>query len=278
MNILLFVIGTSTTLHQQAQYALRTLHIHADKDDKLFMLTDSPALYTNLPFVNVCTITDKDINEWRGQHGYFFRIKINAIRTFAKKYPNDHLMFVDSDTYCTGAMTEIKSALDNGLGVMHKHECSMEVMKGPCGEMWKQTKGHDFAGITITADYHMWNSGVVAIPKEFAIPVMEKALEICDSFLARGVTCFNMEQWAIAISLAQFTPLGNIKEAQNVIGHYWHHKYVWSKYIGKFFTDSYAHGRSLDEELRVIRHTKFKWLRCQLYLQRLWMKIFCKNH
>ncbi len=276
MNILLFVVGSSTILHQQAHYALRALHINSRCDDKLFILTDSPTLYYSLPFVEVCMISDSELNEWRGKHGYFYRIKINAIRNFAKNHPNEHLVFVDCDTYCYGDLSMITDYLDHGLGVMHKDECSMEVMKGPCGEMWKQTKGRKFANITITNNYHMWNSGVVGIPRDYSIQVMEKALEICDSFLSSGITCWNMEQWAIAIALSQFVPA--IKEADNIIGHYWHHKYVWSRFIAIFFTDSYAHGMTLEDELNVIRKTNFKWLKRRLATQRLFMKVFCSTY
>ena len=122
----------------------------------------------------------------------------------------------------------------------------------------------------------MWNSGVVGIPRDYSIQVMEKALEICDSFLSSGITCWNMEQWAIAIALSQFVPA--IKEADNIIGHYWHHKYVWSRFIAIFFTDSYAHGMTLEDELNGIRKTNFKWLKRRLATQRLFMKVFCSTY
>lgn len=277
MNFLLFVLGSNSILHMQAHYALRTLYVHSTHDDKFFILTDSPILYENLPFVEVIAITAKDIIEWKGEYDYFFRIKINAIRKFVYAHSDKHLIYVDCDTYCIRDFSSFKLLLDKGHGIMHKDEGSIEHMKGDSQTMWKQTHGKKFAGITITSDYHMWNSGVLGIPKEHVISVMDKALEICDAFLTLGVTCFNMEQWAISIALAHYCSHG-IEEGKKIIGHYWHHKYVWSRYIALFFADTYSHGRTLESDLHIIKHTNFHWLARRLATHRILMKIFCKSY
>mgnify|MGYP002622804298 CR=1 FL=1 len=274
MNILLFVIGNSSVLHLQAHYALRTLHVHSQKDDKLYILTDAPVLYKKLPFVEVIEITEQEIKDW--YKGYFFRIKINAIRKFAELHDNGHLLFVDCDTYCFNNLSPIKNLLDNDYGVMHKDEGSMETMKGDSGVMWNQTKGRMFADVTITNAFHMWNSGVVGIPRGQVANVMNKSLALCDALLNEGVTCFNLEQWSVSIALQEYTK--GIKETHELIGHYWHHKYVWTRYIAVFFADSYAHGGNLEKELHVIKKTNHKRLSARLALQRALMKVFCKNH
>lgn len=274
MNILLFVVGNSSVLHMQAQYALRTIRVHAQDDDKLYILTDAPVLYKNLSFVETIEITTQEIEEWH--NGYFFRIKINAIRKFASTHLHDHLLFLDSDTYCFDDISALKRILDEGYGVMHKDEGCMEFMKGDSGIMWNQTKGKCYCDITITDSFHMWNSGVVGIPTQYIVQVMDKSLELCDALLNDGVTCFNLEQWCTAIALQQYTK--SLVEAHHIIGHYWHHKYVWTRHITLFFADSYAHGRNLDKELEVIKRTNFKRLSKWLAFQRMLMKFFCKYH
>ena len=76
MNILYFAIGNSILIHLQAMFALRTAYIHKGKDDVIYVMTDSPALYGNLSFVNTIPVTEEDINVWKGKDNYFFRAKI----------------------------------------------------------------------------------------------------------------------------------------------------------------------------------------------------------
>lgn len=276
MNILFFCIGDSTLVHMQSLYSIRTAYVHSNPDDQIYIITDSPALYQKLPFVKVIEITPEEILEWKGPYGYFFRIKINAIRKFAQSHDSEHLMFLDSDTYCIKNLEEIKILLQEGYGVMHKDEGSMEKMKGDSAKMWSQTCGKIYANIKIGKQRRMWNSGVVALPKEVAVPVMNKALDICDAMLADGVTCFNMEQWGVSIALGEFSK--EIKEAASFIGHYWHYKYVWTRFISCFFTESYAHGRSLEDELDIIRKTDHKKLARKLYIKRTLLKILFLKH
>lgn len=281
MNILFFAIGNSTVIHMQAQYALRSFYTRLQNNDQLFILTDSPYLYQNLYFVEVIELKQEEIKDWigEGQYAYFFRAKLQAIKKFIQTHPEDDLMFADCDTYCIGELKEIKNSLAHGYGVMHKDEGCMTYLdrkKKDNGRMWEQTKGKTYTGITITEKYHMWNSGVVAIPHEKALVTILKAVELCDAFLADGVTCFTLEQWSIAIALQQHTK--RIIEAYNIVGHYWHHKYVWCKYIAEFFVDSYSYGRTTEEELKTIKNTNHKLLAIKLKAKRTLLKCLHKRY
>ena len=278
MNILLFAIGKSIVLHIQAQYAIRSLYVNKHPEDKLFIMTDSPVLYQHIPFIEVIELTHEEIEKWIGEGSkqYFFRAKLKAIEKFAGSHSKEHLAYVDCDIYCLDNISKIKGLLDSGIGVMHKDEGSMTLIKGDSGMMWQQTKNKSFAGINISEKHHMWNSGVVAIPAEKAQSVINKAIELCDAFLAAGVTCFNLEQWSIAIALKESTK--DIVEADHLIGHYWHHKYIWCKYISNFFVDSYAHGRTIEEELEIIKSTNHKILAKKLAIKRFFRKILCKTY
>lgn len=273
MNLLFFVVGPAPILHMQAMYAMRAAYAHARPDDRLHILTDAPALYANLPIVTVSPLTAEEISRWKGDQGYFFRVKINAIRKFVAEHPDEDVMFMDSDTYCIQDFSRIPTLLSQGYGVMHLDEGSMERMKGESGDMWQQTCGKTFAGITIGPQHHMWNSGIVAIPAANAATVMDKALELCDAFLAAGVTCFNLEQWAVAIALQEEVPQHAIQEAYRLFGHYWHHKYVWCEYITRFFSYSYSYGRTLEQELDAIRRTNHRALARKLAIKRTFLKL-----
>ena len=271
MNILLLTIGNSTVLHQQTHYALRTLRLHMADDDRLYVLTDSPQLYTGIPFVQVVPLDVEAIRLWKGTYGYFFRAKIMAVQRFAHEHPDSHLMFVDSDTYCMKSLGAVVDFLDRGDGVMHRDEGCMAQMADESQQMWQQTRGRSYAGILIDERFHMWNSGVVAIPGGKVVSVMDKALELCDALLADGVTCFNLEQWAVAIALT--VNCNVIHEAYPYIGHYWHHKYVWTRHVAGFFARSYAKGWSLDEELERLRRRDHGRLARLLAFKRIILKV-----
>jgi len=278
MNILLFTIGTSLQIHLQAQYALRSLYVHIKSDDKLWVLTDSPVLYLGIPFVNVMNLGKTEIREWigEGDNQYVFRAKLQAIRKFVMQHSDDHLVFLDCDTYCITGLDGIRSELDKGRSVMHKDEGPLARMKGDSGLMWKHTNGKTYAGVTISGRHRMWNSGVVGIPSDKALSVIIKAVQLCDDMLDDGVNCFNLEQWCIAIANEELTK--GITEVSNIIGHYWHHKLVWCRYISDFFTDSYLYSRTVDEELDMIRKTDHKWLAKKLAIKRCMLKLMGKNN
>lgn len=205
-----------------------------------------------------------------GQYQYFFRLKINAIRKFISSHDDRHLMFLDCDTYVIGGLKVIKERLDKGIGLMHKDEGSMTEMKGPCGKMWHQTKGKEYAGIVIDEKYHMWNSGVFAIPQPHLHTVMDLNLAICDAFLADGVIFHALEQWGGAIALS--SQAKGIEEADKFIGHYWHHKEVWSRYITSFFITSFAKGRNIESEIAIIKNTNFRLRAIRLNIKRICIK------
>lgn len=71
MNILFFVVGPSVILHQQAQFALRSVYTKAGEGDNIYVMTNSPVLYENIPFVTTEIITKEEINQWKGPYGYF---------------------------------------------------------------------------------------------------------------------------------------------------------------------------------------------------------------
>ncbi len=272
MNILFLAVGSSTLIHTQAMFAIRTAYIKKGKDDAIYIMTDSPALYGNLPFVNAIPITEDEIRDWKGKDGYFFRVKICAIQKFISLHGDTHLLYLDCDTYIKDDLSGIHKLLDAGVGVMHKDEKSMAVTPGASGEMWQQAKGKIFTKITSEEKYHMWNSGVYGIPQPFLREVMQKSLDVCDGFLAAGFTCFNLEQWAGAISLLYYT--GRIEPAEKVVGHYWHHKETWLRHICLFFLKSAQKGWTVEDEIAMIKGMNFTRLRKQLAIIRAVRKLF----
>lgn len=277
MDIVFFSIGSSIIIHMQTLYALLNIKCYSEKDDNIFIITDTPVIYLHIPNINIIELTAQDIQAWKGEKNYFFRAKIEAIRKFAYNHNyNNHLVFFDSDTYCLTDISSIKKWLNEGYGVMHKDEGSMDKKKLETKKMWIDTQGKVYAGIKITDQFHMWNSGVVAIPKEKTKEVMDTAISLCDSMLNDNVTCFTVEQWCVSIALSVHTK--GIMEAHNIIGHYWHHKYIWGRYISQFFINSYVLNRSVEDEMTIIKKTNHKYLAIKLGVNRTIRKLLFLIH
>lgn len=256
MNIVYFVLGGSTVIHMQVNFSIRTFLAQRSSDDVVYVVTDSPAMYAALPHVTTIPITVKQISEWRGPHDFFWRVKIKVLQMIAQKSPDKSMIYLDGDTYLYGRLDEIKARLKHGHGMMHLDEGCPGDMKQKSLMMWQTVNGRSYGGVTIGRQHHMWNAGVVAIPAELVVKVTDLALSICDGMLDDGSEPVVVEQYALSIALCE--SVVQMEEAKRWIGHYWHYKYYWSRYIAHFFVRSYRQGQGVEDDLQCIRKTNLK--------------------
>ena len=256
MNIVYFVLGGSTVIHMQVNFSIRTFLAQRSADDVVYVVTDSPAMYAALPHVTTILITPEQICEWRGPHDFFWRVKIKVLQIIAQKSPDKPMIYLDGDTYLYGSLDEIKARLKQGHGMMHLDEGCPGDMKQKSQMMWQTVNGRTYGGVTIGRQHHMWNAGVVAIPAELVVKVTNLALAVCDGMLDDGSEPVVVEQYALSIAL--YESVVQMEEAKRWIGHYWHYKYYWSRYIAHFFVRSYRQGQGVEDELQRIRKTNLK--------------------
>ena len=237
MNIVYFVLGGNTVIHMQVGFSIRTMLAQASTDDTIYVVTDTPTVYANLPQVETIPISADEIKDYRGPHDFFWRVKIMVLRQIARMAPDKAMMYLDGDTYLYGSLNEIKALLAEGCSMMHKDEGCPGDMKQKSLSMWQTVNGKTYEGITIGREHHMWNAGVVAIPANRVVETTDLALAVCDGMLDDGSEPVTVEQYALSIALKERST--RMVEADRWIGHYWHNKYYWSRYIAKFFVRSY---------------------------------------
>ena len=205
MNILYFVVGNSTIIHQQVAFSLRTMAAQLGTDDHIYVLTDTPMLYQTPPrngvTIKSIPISEELLTEWRGKHNFFWRIKLKAIELITSLSPNNHLIYLDGDTCLKGDLNEIRQLLDSGVPLMHKDEGPLSAMNGKSLAMWNQIKSRSYGGVSIEERLHEWNAGVVAIPANMLSKVASQALTICDEMLAESVEPIVIEQYSLAQSI-----------------------------------------------------------------------------
>jgi len=277
MNFIYFVLSNSSVInrkvdssqssivHMQVGFSIRTILAQATADDTIYVVTDTPSLYQCLPQVVVMPVSSQDIQEWRGPHDFFWRAKLMAMRLVAQKASGQPLMYLDGDTYLHGSLDEIKQLLAQGTGLMHKDEGSNARRKDNANRMWKTIVGHQYGDVTI-ADQHMYNAGVVAIPADVVMKTIDTALQLCDGMLDDHAEAVLVEQYSLSVALQACTK--QMAEAKRWIGHYWHNKYYWSRYIARFFVRSYRRGDTVREDLEVIRRTNLKHVHWGILVKR----------
>ena len=271
MNIVYFVIGDSAVIHMQVGFSIRTILAQASDEDTIYVVTDTPTMYCNLPHVTTIPITKELIKEWRGKHDFFWRVKIKVLQHIAQMSPNKVMMYLDGDTYLHGSLTEIKALLCNKYGMMHLDEGCPSEMKERSLSMWQTVNGKTYADVTVGIKHHMWNAGVVAIPASIVSKTLDMALAICDGMLDDGSEPVTVEQYALSIAL--FECADHLIAADKWIGHYWHYKYYWSLYIAKFFVLSYRKNCSLYKQLDIIRNTNLNCVHRWILLKRTFAKL-----
>jgi hypothetical protein len=197
------------------------------------------------------TIDNEVLQGWIGDYGYWFRIKIKAIEHIANKWPEDNLLFVDTDTFLYGELGEIKLLLEKGDGVMHLNEGKLSE-KGSKTEktMWRELKGKELLGIKIDPNTCMWNSGTIGIPKFILQDSIAKSLAFLDEMSKIVSRRKILEQLAFNLSLSSLTQL---HPSDHIIGHYWGNKIEWNQFINSFFIDCHLRHLSVENQIAEIK-------------------------
>ena len=276
MNIVYFVIGDSTVIHIQVGFSIRTILSQTSDEDTIYVVTDTPTMYCNLPHVVTIPITQERIKEWRGKHDFFWRVKIKVLQQIAQTSPDKAMMYLDGDTFLHGSLMEIKEQLGKNRGLMHLDEGCPSQMKERSLSMWHTVNGKTYAGATIGPQHHMWNAGVVAIPASLVGKVTDMALAVCDGMLDDGSEPVTVEQYALSIALYECAD--QLIAADKWIGHYWHDKYHWCSYIAKFFVKAYRLNYTIDEQIEKIRQTDLAWVHKRLLIKRTLAKFLGMIH
>jgi hypothetical protein len=248
MNLLYIVFGDDLSYHLEAYLSIRSFQKQLTADDRIFVLTTKPEYYRHA-HVEILPITEKTIEEWKGPHHFFFRVKILALDYLRQRYPNDHLLYLDSDTFLFGNLEILRQRLNEGKGLMHLKEGHPSKMRGGSLKMWKRVGGRTYGGVTLGEQHDMWNAGVTGIPAGKAQQVTATSLAICDGMLEDGANTFILEQYSSSVSMAEHTQLC---ATDDQIGHYWGNKAEWEQLSADLLLRAFMKESTLEEELTAI--------------------------
>jgi hypothetical protein len=246
MILLYITLGNQTALHGQAAFSIYSFIAKGNGLFTINIITDSPNYYAHLDDqIIVRPISNEILNEWKGRYDFFWRIKIKAIEWMCREYPGRPVIYLDTDTFFYGDVSELQSILKNGNAIMHEDEGPLSAMpEKTAKKMWGQIKGALFGGLKMIQEEKMWNAGVAGCPNTKQLLECDLALKICDEMCAAGVTPRLIEQFALSVALNH---IYKIKSVDSLIGHYWSNKEEWNDTIASFFLKTYFEKKTTEE-------------------------------
>ena len=252
MHLLYLTFGEDIVNHTQAQFSIQTFLAHKTQVHSINVVTDSPGVYTNLkPYINLIEVDAATLKKWKGEHDFFWRIKIKAIEMLCSMYKDEPVVYLDSDTFLYRDLDEVHNGLIQGRAYMHEHEGSLSKAKSKTEKkMWSQVADVAYGDLKIKASHGMWNAGVVATPNKKDNQECLLALRVCDEMCKQGVTTRLIEQFALSVALSE---MYGLYEAKGAIAHYWSNKESWNTFIQNFFLLSAFNAFTLEQQIQHIK-------------------------
>ena len=258
MKIVLHTFGTNQIYYQQSTFLILSLLQYRKEIDSINVITDQPAYYRKFEkYINIILVDEKTINQWKGESGFVFRVKLKAIEFIITQNSDKHpILYLDTDTFIYQGFHELKNALLSGKGIMHINEGRLSECPNRSGaRMWKQIKNQTFGGNTITENDYMWNAGIIGIPADKCREIIDTAIKMCDDMCKRIPVNFLIEQFCVSVTLQRKVEM---QAASGWIGHYWGNRDNWNNLISEFFTESYMRNCSVEEDMERITNFNFK--------------------
>ncbi|MBC3539175.1 hypothetical protein ACFSC6_05655 [Rufibacter sediminis] len=192
-------------------------------------LLDFEVVYVHVPL--------SEIQESTKKSGLIYRFKISVIDKTYTLYPQDDVLYIDTDTFFTSNPRKLLDALVPGQSFMHLREQTFEEMVGVY--KWLNTEKLDaqefprsflrlIESKTFSVDkreeqfnrfQYVWNAGVIGLPNNMK-NVIPDVFALSDEFYLKT-------QWRISEQLAFTVVLNSVSKIQasgDVINHYWHYK------------------------------------------------------
>ncbi|MCL1074718.1 hypothetical protein [Shewanella dokdonensis] len=240
--------GRKLEICQQLYFSILSLLKYDTNKFDIHILTDSPEHFSRLSkYCIIHMITAQNISDWKGQYDYHFRIKLKALTLLTERYPENDILFVDTDTFHYAAPDPLITLLQQGVAVFHCNEGKL--VKNRDNSLWAPLKYKEFSGIEINHNTYMFNSGVIGLPASKAKEILQHAINVCDQMCPELKIKGVVEQLAISV-VAQ----GKLdyQFADKSILHYWGNKSQWNELIRAHMAEVFLKDYDITNELSLL--------------------------
>jgi hypothetical protein len=215
---------------------------------RIIIYTDNPTYFQQrLPELKIeySTLTPDILDEMVGDTGFFHRRKVCVIDQTFKKYSNQDLLFIDTDTFFYTKPDKLLQQFNIGNSFMHMREYAIEKGVDVFSAFKQQEYPLAFINYIINNTFivnnkiesfspksYCWNSGVLGLDSNFS-KLLPDVLNLTDQFYANS-KWFISEQLAFALVLQK---RGTVHATDDLIYHYWgkRQKAIMSKLIEQLF-------------------------------------------
>jgi hypothetical protein len=220
-HLLYLAIGDADLAAQASYAAYSALAHQGHLDLSIHICTDRGEAFAALrDKVEIREVSAATIREWRGPGNYPYRMKIAALREMARQFPDQKVLFADSDTFFVADIAPAFERIRPSLSVMHRREYA--VASHPTGQLRRFRKHmakRSFRGGSIDVDADMWNSGAIGVhPRNLYL--LDTVLAFIDALAPRYKKQL-LEQFAVSYYLQKNTV---VEACDDVLFHYWAQK------------------------------------------------------
>lgn len=212
------------------------------------VISDRPSLEFDLP-VDRLVIAPEEFAEWTQNGAYHYRAKILALMKAIDRYQAPAAL-VDTDTYFLESPARLFDRISPQQSVMHAREYIVGDMPYWKPLVDKLGAGIEVEGVQISPRSSMYNSGVIGVDVANR-SLLDKALAVQDKLYALS-SIFNVEQFAVGVSLYQYTQL---LTSTDIVWHYWgvHRGFIHLQTARLLKSSSFAHLDTLLANLEAVQ-------------------------
>jgi hypothetical protein len=193
-------------------------------DTSIIIYTDQPHLFQpyadHFKKIVLKQIDINQVNKWRGEQDFIFRVKIKIIQDFFSSYTGN-LLYCDGDTYLLQPLEPVFTEIERDGYYMHQFEGFLGDKANAYFRKWnKFLSGNSitYNGKTMvySAGIEMWNAGVLGMNSNNT-DLLNDVLSLTDS-IYRQFPKHIAEQFSFGYCMQQ---KGSIKPAKDFMEHYW---------------------------------------------------------
>lgn len=257
MHLLYITFGKNATIHSQAAFSVYTFLAQNENITSINIITDSPDYYEHIKDrVRIVKVSRYQLQEWKGPHNFFWRIKIKGLEWICREYAGEEVMYLDTDTFLFQPLSHLQQRLKDGFALMHEDEGILSESENKTERnTWRQIKNKIFGGLVMNGQQRMWNAGVVATPNTKDAAEFTLSLNLCDELCSADVPRRLIEQFSLSTALQH---VYGLKPSHTAIAHYWSNKAEWDSRISAFFTAAHLKGLTVQKAIENISSFDFK--------------------
>ena len=254
------MFGNNPQIYCQVIFSVATIRMY-HPETAIHIITDAPQYFKRIsdqPYFFIHHIPSETLHEWMntGQKKFIFRAKQKAMEWMISRFPEQPLLFLDSDTFIYQSIMPVFEILEKGNNaVMHEFE---NLLSKPATKsqriIWKTTGEKTVASVYISKNHAMWNAGVIGIPAHQNIEALRLAINLSDDLANMLQRNMLVEQMAFSVVLSDVYGLA---ESKNCVAHCWGNKGEWGEAIQKLYLMSHFENLSFEKELELIKTFDF---------------------